>query len=470
MSAPNYIQLQKQLQLIKTAVSADNYNLGDQFFEEIVLGLNEALQADYTFIGKLNKTSDVVETISVVKQGHSIPNFRYHLKNTPCEVVLNRTPCTYAKNVAKQFPNDHFLKEMGIEAYVGVPLYDSKSVPIGILVCLFNHEIEDSFVAESILMIFASRAGAELEHQKLYAVLEQYQHDLEFKVEERTEELNHKNKELHKSNAELRKQHKVINKKNKAMKTAVEHLKNTQLQLIQAEKMASLGILTAGVTHEINNPLNFILGGYTGLKKHLNGTEHYSSDRINTLLESIETGVDRISEIVNCLSQFSQNNKDKSINIHTVLDNCLVMLNSSMYPTIHIEKRYSNAPIYVNGTMSELHQALLNVLNNAKDSIKNKGTINIRTFTSASKIHVEIIDDGDGGSNNDLPMILDPFFGTKSPDDEIGLGLSIAYSIITEHKGHLSITSEKDKGTKVCITLPIKPLNHEQQNKNTICR
>jgi len=63
MSAPNYIQLQKQLQLIKTAVSADNYNLGDQFFEEIVLGLNEALQADYTFIGKLNKTSDVVETI-----------------------------------------------------------------------------------------------------------------------------------------------------------------------------------------------------------------------------------------------------------------------------------------------------------------------------------------------------------------------------------------------------------------------
>lgn len=185
-------RLKKQFKLIEEIVSNDIYNLGEQFFDAIVTKLNEVLGADYTFIGKLIENKDKIETISLVNKTGQIDNIIYDLKHTPCENVVGQNPCLYPKDVTSLFPQDQLLIDMGIEAYVGVPLYDSKMEATGILVCLFENEIRETFSIESILMIFASRASAELEHMKLYAELDKYKQALERKVDERTKELNKK--------------------------------------------------------------------------------------------------------------------------------------------------------------------------------------------------------------------------------------------------------------------------------------
>ena len=175
-------KLERQLELINEVISYDMYNLGDQFFESIVIKLNEVLEADYTFVGKLSENKDKVETISMAGKNGLLDNMTYDLKYTPCENVVGKSVCTYSKNIRELFPEDKLLIDMEIEAYVGVPLFDSNKNPTGIIVCLYKNEIKDAYAIESILMIFASRASAELEHMKLYASLESHKVLLELKI------------------------------------------------------------------------------------------------------------------------------------------------------------------------------------------------------------------------------------------------------------------------------------------------
>ncbi len=437
------LKLRKQLKLINEIVSTDIYNLGGKFFEQIVEKLNDTLSADYTFIGELNSNNTEIKTISLVNKQGIVDNFTYQLKDTPCENVVGQAPCSYPKDITLLFPKDKLLIDMGIEAYVGVPLYDSKSFPTGILVCLYENKIEDTFAIESILMIFASRAGAELEHMKLYGELEGNKRELEVKVLERTQELDIKNKELETSNQELEK---TINK-----------LQDAQAQMIQSEKMASLGILTAGVAHEINNPLNYILGGYTGLKHYYEQTNNGTSNKkVNTLLNSISVGVERASQIVKSLNQFNRNNDsfDDKCDIHLIIDDCLVVLNNSMKDRIQIKKDYTSTKIIITGNLGKLHQAFLNILNNANQAISSTGVISISTKSTNSIIEIKITDSGYGISEENLNKIVDPFFTTRQAGEGTGLGLSITYSTIKEHLGGLEFESKENKGTTVTITLP----------------
>lgn len=444
MSNKELAKLKKQLQLINETVSNDVYNLGEQFFEKIVLKLNKTLEADYTFIGKLSKNHDSVETLSLVNSKGVLDNIIYDLKNTPCQNVVGQNPCSYSKNIPELFPNDQLLIDMGIEAYVGVPLYDSKKEPTGILVCLFKNEIKDTYAIESILMIFASRASAELEHMKLYGSLEKHQKELEVTVEERTKELNQKNKELESSNQELAK--------------TLDSLQKAQMHLIQSEKMATLGILTSGVAHEINNPLNYLIGAHIGLSNYFE--DHQSLDPTNTkfLLESINVGVERISSIVNGLNQFSRNNEnmDENCNIHSILNNCFEMLSSLTKHKIDTIKKYSETELLIQGNSGKLHQVFLNILSNAIQSIPEHGEIKVTTKINGQNIIIDIEDNGLGIEEDILHKISDPFFTTKPPGQGTGLGLSISTSIINEHKGTLKFDSEPNKGTKVTINLPLK--------------
>lgn len=139
---------------------------GNEFFEETVIKLNNTLDADFTFIGKLNTTKSTINSIAITNCDGLISNFSYDLKFTPCENVVGQNACSYNKNVTRLFPKDILLVDMGIEAYVGVPLYDSNLNPNGILVSLFKNEISDTVAMETILTIFAAKAGAELEKKQ----------------------------------------------------------------------------------------------------------------------------------------------------------------------------------------------------------------------------------------------------------------------------------------------------------------
>ena len=253
---------------------------------------------------------------------------------------------------------------------------------------------------------------------------------------------------------------KKVKLRTEELESAIKHLSETQAQLLQSEKMASLGILTAGVAHEINNPLNFIMGGYVGLQNYFNDSDTKKDENIPILLSSIKTGVDRASDIVKGLNQFSRNNDTllETCDIHAIITNCLVILNTETFDRIEIKKEFSNDEIKITGNVGKLHQVFINILSNSIHAIEKHGVITIKTATQENTISIEISDTGCGISNENIRKISDPFFTTKEPGKGTGLGLSIAFRIIQDHKGKISFQSELNKGTTVIIILPMNPI------------
>jgi signal transduction histidine kinase len=251
---------------------------------------------------------------------------------------------------------------------------------------------------------------------------------------------------------------KIIEKQKDDLEETLDKLQESNTQIIRSEKMTSLGILTAGVAHEINNPLNFIMSGLFNLEAHLKKEQNTNKpEKIKLLLESIETGVGRISNIVNSLNQFSRDSlsNNEYYNIHNIIENCLKFLNNKTLNRIKIKKNYFNEPISMLGNIGELHQMFISILNNSIQAIENKGIIFIKTQKYKEKIVIEISDTGCGIREENIPKITDPFFTTKDPGKGTGLGLSIVYKIIQDHKGKLEFQSVVNKGTVVKITLPI---------------
>lgn len=232
--------LKNQMQLIRDVVTTTSYNLGDKFFETIVKHLNNALNADYTFIGELYN-NNTIETIALCGDNRILENFAYNLINTPCENVIGNTVCCYPERVNELFPDDVLLQDMGIKGYIGVPLFNTQQQPNGILVSLFKEKIPDPSIIESILLIFASQAGSELEHKIIYKNLTQTQSKLITKNKEYEEltkkqelqyrelfvlesELNQLNEQLFTANEVLISREQQISIKNNRLSNLINNL------------------------------------------------------------------------------------------------------------------------------------------------------------------------------------------------------------------------------------------------------
>jgi len=304
-------------------------------------------------------------------------------------------------------------------------------------------------------------------------------------IQQQREELNESYEEIKTINEEL-------SKKNKKLYVAMEKLKETQMQLVQSEKMASLGLLTAGIAHEINNPVNFIFTGVNSLQNDFKDIdivlkeidklspgsenlkekiekiqklkkEYYFNDAYDAIYETIsdiQTGSERTIEIVKGLRNFSRADKGDWVlaDIHEGIEASLLLLKSKYKNRIKLIKNYDETLPFIECLPGKLNQALLNVINNAIDAIPKKGFIKIITIWVKSYIFVHIKDSGSGISSEIKDHIFEPFYTTKEVGKGVGLGLSITYGIIKDHNGDISLESELGKGTEFIIKLPVKQL------------
>lgn len=297
---------------------------------------------------------------------------------------------------------------------------------------------------------------------------------LERRVQERTNELQATNSQLNKT---------------------LEELKDAQTQLVEAEKMASLGQLTAGIAHEINNPINFVKSNikplnldiddvfevidmYNSLhdsKEPVKITQqlnvinekqeeidlHFVKQEIKQLIKGIEDGAERTAEIVRGLRTFSRLDEGelKTANVHDGLNSTLILLRNNMPPYFRVEKKFA-AKGNIECFPGKLNQVFMNILNNAIQAIEEKKEkaeeewILISTLDIGDKIQIRIKDSGIGMTEDVKHKIFEPFFTTKSVGVGTGLGMAIVFKIIEEHYGKIEVESEPGKGAEFILTLP----------------
>jgi signal transduction histidine kinase len=270
-------------------------------------------------------------------------------------------------------------------------------------------------------------------------------------------------------------------------------LQQAQTQLIQAEKMSSLGQMVAGIAHEINNPISFIFGNltyteeYTGklmkllqmyrdeypepspaIQEEIEVLElDFLLDDLPKMLSSMQVGATRIRDIVRSLRNFSRLDESdmKKVNIHEGIDSTLMILEHRLKvqpdrPAIQIVKEYGQLPL-VECYAGLLNQVFMNIIANAIDvlqqPLENPGIIRIRTEVEGTLAVIRIADNGAGITDRVKQRIFDPFYTTKRIGSGMGMGLAISHSIIVEkHKGEIQCFSVVGKGTEFRIEIPIK--------------
>lgn len=272
---------------------------------------------------------------------------------------------------------------------------------------------------------------------------------------------------------------------NVQLQQTVEDLKQAQMQLVHSEKMASLGLLATGLAHEINNALTLIRGSLFPLEKvarHLVGSQqHHVEDQgkaeklLDELIRYIDTGVQRITLLIKDLTTFARPGKGTRhlVDLHQELEMILRLLNIETRggrKAIEIRRDFGVLSL-ISCHGSQIAQVFLNILQNAMQAIKEKGTIHISTAMDGDSVRISIEDNGCGIAPEVLPRIFDPFFTTKDVGCGTGLGLGVCYAIVHEHGGEIKVTSQLGKGTKFIITLPVladtcEPPNHQDQISN----
>ena len=378
-----------------------------------------------------------------------------------------------------------------------------------------------AFALYGILVAFLIWGTVKLNTHRLHLKNEH----LERLVFERTNEIWEQHKEIIKTSAALKRQKEAVaeqaallEEKNKALNQALEQLKATQSQLVESEKMASLGQLTAGIAHEINNPINYVKNNVgplkrdfadikalfllirqlkedqVGLKRAVLKVQQFAEEieadylfeEMEALLRGIEEGAQRTKVIVDGLKTFSRSEKDhfKAVDIHAGLDSTLTLLNNKLKDRIEVERVYSEMS-FVECLPGKLNQVFMNILSNAVQAIEQRskeegrsrgeilGKISIRTDRAQhclpgaqDCVRIAIQDDGVGMKPEVKNRIFEPFFTTKDVGEGTGLGLAITFGIVEQHRGRIEVRSAPGEGSTFTIILPFQQEEARSQGKN----
>ncbi|ARN76286.1 hypothetical protein BST96_03295 [Oceanicoccus sagamiensis] len=272
------------------------------------------------------------------------------------------------------------------------------------------------------------------------------------------------------------------------LKSMVNELNLTQKQLVQSEKMASVGQLSSGIAHEINNPMGYIKSNVNTLTKYQDAYKQgfllleklladasdddkklqrlsdywkkhdldYLLNDTDVLLEETQQGISRVINIVSGLKSFARASDEKwaELQINDCVEEALKLSHNELKYTVTIEKNLADVPV-INGNAGELVQVILNLLINAGQAIEKDGTITITTKLINDRVDLSIADSGTGIEQENLKNIFDPFFTTKEVGEGTGLGLSISFGIVENHLGSIDVKSVVGQGTTFTLSLPV---------------
>ena len=281
-----------------------------------------------------------------------------------------------------------------------------------------------------LLRTLSNQSAIAIENAKAYDEIAQLNETLEARVEDRTQEL-----------------------------------RFAQQQLMQAEKMKSLGQLVAGVAHELNNPIGFVHANIQLIDEYVRKITGQDAtpeevararEALTRLISRSKEGTERVKQIVQDLRSFSRMDQAElqEVDLHEELDRTIGLMEPHCKDCIAVERDYGELP-RVRCFSGQLNQVFLNLLMNACDAIEGKGTIRIRTGSTDGGVRLEFSDDGSGIPPDTLNRIFDPFFTTKPVGKGTGLGLSISHGIVERHGGTLSVESEPGRGTTFTLDLPL---------------
>ncbi|MGJ7916987.1 ATP-binding protein [Massilia sp. LXY-6] len=288
-------------------------------------------------------------------------------------------------------------------------------------------------------------------------------------------------------------------RRNQELTELNEKLSRAQEQLLQSEKLASIGQLAAGVAHEINNPISFVFSNFGTLQTYLadllrvlaqyEKAEQFIAnpqmveqiaalrqqvdldflmDDVPVLMSESREGIERVRKIVQDLKDFSRVDAHQDwqwANLHHGIDSTLNIVNNEVKYKADIVKEYGDIP-EVECLPSQINQVIMNIVVNGAQAISGpRGRITIRTGTGEGHVWIEIGDNGNGIPKTILSRIFDPFFTTKAIGSGTGLGLSLSYGIIQKHHGRIEVQSEPGVGTVFRIELPIKHDEERDQSE-----
>ena len=274
---------------------------------------------------------------------------------------------------------------------------------------------------------------------------------------------------------QLRRLEREIQNRSEELERTLKMLQETQTQLVHSEKMAALGLLVAGIAHEVNNPVSFAKGSLSNLRRYLGqvreALEKQPETRqvliqFNKLLQDIEqslnivkAGLDRTEGIVTDLKTFARKDEQhtKRVDIQEGLEATIKLIQHEIVERVTLHRDYGiREPVEI--IPGQINQVFMNLLQNAIHAIPEKGEIWIRSWEDGDWVHISVRDSGKGIRKEHLGRIFEPFFTTKEVGQGTGLGLSVSYRIIANHGGKITVKSEEGKGAEFVITLPKRGL------------
>ena len=404
---------------IRNIIEAVSNTYGDNFFNSITLALHNVIGANYTFIAVLKNNKSISKTISLAANGQIVDNFEYALKDTPCANVADNSVCFYRDHVCDTFPNDQLLIDMKIEGYIGTPLHDSKKNVMGLIVSLFEKPVENEQDVTTLFEVFSGRIAAELERRD-------YEISLEEKVASRTLKLSE----------------------------TIEQLKATQQQLVESDKMAALGRLVAGVSHEVNTPLGIAITTHSIInEEHKNLMQKISASSLSVkdmknYSSKVENALNMLGDNLYRAKELIENFKKTAVDQHhlTIEEINLKSYYIKLTSTLNSILKSKKVLLTIRGednitllTYPGIHaQILTNLITNSVrhgfDNLENN-QINIDISKQGDMVNIHYQDNGIGLSKEAFDHVFEPFFTTARQIGGVGLGMSIVYNLITQKLG-----------------------------------